>query len=122
MAASVEIAVRLTERAVLAPAKWLIKLEMFPPGHAATSIIPMAILGAGCIINTKQYVNAGSTKNWESIPSNGDFGFLKTLRKSSTVKFKATPNIMMANDRFSTHNELVPKSSSTVSSGLPKVF
>ena len=45
MAAEVVKAVRLTDRAVLAPASLQMKLLIFPPGQAATNTIPKAKLG-----------------------------------------------------------------------------
>ena len=45
IAALVANAVRLTLRAVFPPDRWVIKLEIFPPGQEATMIIPRAMLG-----------------------------------------------------------------------------
>jgi hypothetical protein len=39
------------------------KLEIFPPGQAATRNIPKAILGSGCMIVTSKKVKAGSNIN-----------------------------------------------------------
>jgi hypothetical protein len=39
------------------------KLEILPPGHAATINIPNAILGIGFIIRTNKNVTAGNKKN-----------------------------------------------------------
>jgi hypothetical protein len=47
MAATVEMAVSVTDSATLPFAFIDMKLEMLPPGHEATRIIPRAMLGAG---------------------------------------------------------------------------
>ena len=41
----------------------VIKLEMFPPGQAATNIIPSATLGGGLINKITKKANAGKSKN-----------------------------------------------------------
>ena len=81
IAAMVEIAVRLTANATFPLAIELIKLEIFPPGQAATIIIPRAIVGAGLIIITSRNVNAGNKKVWLTNPMTADFGFFKRLVK-----------------------------------------
>ncbi len=63
MANKVAMAVRVTDRAELPFAKWVIKLEMLPPGQAATINMPRAILGSGCAINTNKKVMVGSSTN-----------------------------------------------------------
>ncbi len=63
MANIVAIAVKLTDKAVLALDRYDIKLEILPPGHAATINIPKAILGKGSIAKTNKKVIAGNTKN-----------------------------------------------------------
>ena len=62
-AATDEKAVKLTESAVFPLARCVMKLEILPPGQAATSIIPMAILGAGFIIITSRNVIKGRRRN-----------------------------------------------------------
>ena len=44
-AAAVEIAVKETESSIFPFEREEIKLEIFPPGHDATRIIPRAIIG-----------------------------------------------------------------------------
>jgi hypothetical protein len=56
-------AVRLTERATLAFASEEIKFEIFPPGQAAISIIPMAIEAGGFKSMTSEKVSAGRRIN-----------------------------------------------------------
>lgn len=58
-AIKVENAVRLTANATFAFANEEIKLEIFPPGQAATKIIPNAMLGEGFKIKVKTKVKAG---------------------------------------------------------------
>jgi len=44
-------------------AKWAIKLETLPPGHAATMNIPIAVLGNGSMTHTKAKVKTGKAIN-----------------------------------------------------------
>lgn len=61
-------AVRVTESATFPPASNEKKLEAFPPGHAATKIIPSAMPGAGVIINIIRHVSAGNIIYCETKP------------------------------------------------------
>lgn len=74
MATTVVMAVRLTERAKLPFANWQMKLEMLPPGQAATSIIPKAILGCGLKAQTNRKVRNGNSKNCDAMPVRVDLG------------------------------------------------
>ena len=55
--------VKLTDNSVLPFARAVIKLEIFPPGQAATKIIPKATLGEGFNNKTNPKVNKGRMKN-----------------------------------------------------------
>lgn len=59
-AESVVIAVILTDKATLPLASDDIKLEMFPPGQAATKNIPNAKLGKGRLTQINRIVTNGS--------------------------------------------------------------
>ena len=96
----VEKAVKLTESAAFPFAKWLIKLETFPPGQAATKNIPKATDGGGWIINMNIHVKNGRKRNWLRIPARNDFGSFHIAVKSETLRSKATPNIMIASEIF----------------------
>jgi len=65
IAASVAIAVRLTDKATLPFAREDMKLDILPPGHAATRIIPIATVGVIKFLNkrVKQKVITGSKTN-----------------------------------------------------------
>lgn len=58
----VAIAVNVTDKAMFPFANDDIKFEIFPPGHAATSIIPIAILGVGLIKRTNRKVKKVTQK------------------------------------------------------------
>jgi hypothetical protein len=103
-ATNVAMAVRQTDKAVLAPAKCDIKLDMFPPGQAATINMPNAILGYGFIRSTKRNVTAGSNTNWLSTPNKTDFGFFHRAVKSPMEMSKATPNMTKAKAMFMVHS------------------
>lgn len=104
IAATVANAVRLTLSAVFPPERWVIKLEIFPPGQAATKIIPNAILGFGCKIRISPKVKAGRIINCEATPSKDDLGLRHNLLKSDGLMSSATPNITIARHRLSSHN------------------
>ena len=63
IALNVANAVKLTDKAVLAFAIELMKLEMFPPGQEATKIIPRATVGVGLIKVTSKKVKNGNNRN-----------------------------------------------------------
>ena len=63
MASVLDIAVRLTDNAVFPLAIEAMKLEILPPGQAATNIIPKAKLGLSCTIKINRKVSAGRTIN-----------------------------------------------------------
>jgi hypothetical protein len=92
----VALAVKVTERARFPPAKEVIKLEIFPPGQAATRIIPRAILGMGFIRRTSKKVRKGNARNWQTTPISTGRGFLNKALKSDTLICSATPNIINA--------------------------
>ena len=89
-----DTAVKLTESAAFPLAIDAMKFEIFPPGQAATSIIPKAKLGRGWMIKIKINVSAGSNKNWDSNPAKTDLGCFKTHRKSDHLRLMATPNMI----------------------------
>lgn len=99
-ASRVATAVRLTDNAELPFAKWVIKFEIFPPGHAATMNIPNAILGMGSINHTNRKVIRGKSKNWLKIPVNMDLGLWNSRLKSSTEISRAIPNMTKAKAAF----------------------
>lgn len=89
-------AVRLIDNSVFPLARCEIKLEILPPGQAATSIIPNATLGVGFIIKTSKKVNNGRKKNCDIIPTNADFGLRITSLKLAGFISRATPNMINA--------------------------
>lgn len=59
-----EKVVRLTESAKFPFAKWVKKLDIFPPGHAATSTIPKARPGCGFTTQMMRRVATGNNIYW----------------------------------------------------------
>lgn len=116
MAKNVAKAVKLTDKAVFPFARCVKKLEMLPPGQAATIIIPNAIVGCGLIISTSKKVKAGNRKNWDRIPTKTGLGCLSNCLKSFKVMFNATPNMTTAKAIFNTHRPLLSKLITTLSS------
>jgi len=100
IAASVAMAVKLTDNATFPLPRADIKLEMLPPGQAATKIIPNATAGEGFKINTKRNVTKGKRKNCDAKPIITDFGFFITFLKFSRLISNATPNIINASVIF----------------------
>lgn len=74
------------------------KLEMFPPGQDAASIMPSPIIGdiQSFIRRVRKKVIIGSRMNWHNIPKMTDLGFLNTSMKVSGFIPSATPNITNA--------------------------
>jgi hypothetical protein len=62
------IAVNVTDNATLPRASSEKKLEAFPPGQAATRIIPSAMPWGGDQIKINKMVRAGNTTYWENNP------------------------------------------------------
>ena len=63
-----EVAVRLTERAVLALANKAIKFDVFPPGQQEIKIMPSAMLGWGLIDKHMSKVRSGRPIICATIP------------------------------------------------------
>lgn len=76
----------------------VMKLEMFPPGHDATRIIPRAIIGdiqfPIAMISSK--VSAGRNTSWHTIPATIDLGFFMMSTNVEGLMPSATPNITNA--------------------------
>ena len=69
------------------------KLEMLPPGQAATRIIPRPIIGEIHPVRrtARRQVKAGRRTIWHSIPKRTDLGFLNTSTKMCGLMPSATP-------------------------------
>ena len=67
---------------------------MFPPGQAATRIIPKAMVGVGFNSRTSKKVNAGNKNAWLMKPTIADLGFRKISSKFSILMSRATPNMI----------------------------
>jgi hypothetical protein len=74
------------------------KLEMLPPGHDATRIIPSAIIGVmtGPKANATANVTAGRAIHCKKTPMNTEFGLLNTSFIVLGLMPRATPNITKA--------------------------
>ena len=97
-ARAVEMAVSETESSMLAFARELMKLEMLPPGQAATRIMPIAIMGDihPVMSIASPQVKAGRSTSWLSMSRSTDLGFLKTSTKMPGLMPRATPYITNA--------------------------
>lgn len=80
------------------------KLDMLPPGHDATKIIPMATIGVikGLSIMVTRKVTAGSATHCIKIPTSADLGFLIISLNEFSRMPRATPNIINARITFTT--------------------
>ena len=96
------MAVRLTESSTFAFESELMKLEMLPPGHEATSIIPMAMVQEmeEPRASASRKVNSGSSMIWLHAPTSTDFGFLNTSTNILGLIPRATPYITNASTMF----------------------
>ena len=82
MQAIVEIAVRLTDRARLALAIWLIKLLVVPPGQAASTITPTAIYSGSEKTRHNKNAKMGNSTICPINPDSTAFGALSKREKS----------------------------------------
>ena len=69
-------------------------LDRFPPGQAATRIIPKAMEGWGFKTRVNRKVNAGSRINWAIKPMQGALGETRMRLKSSSFRSRETPSII----------------------------
>lgn len=100
----VAAAVKLTESATFALESDDIKFEIFPPGHAAIRIIPMATDAGGRNRITSKKVSAGRITNCAPNPKMNDFGNERMFLKCCTLISNATPNMMAARVTFINSN------------------
>lgn len=107
----VAMAVKLTESATFAFASDDIKLDIFPPGQDATSIIPIAMVGVIKFPKRMSRINVtkGMAKNCEKNPIIVDFGFRAIFLKCSGFISRATPNIIKASVIFKTKRPSLEK-------------
>ena len=84
-------AVSATESSLFPFDREVMKFEMFPPGQAATRIMPSAIIGLIHPSNdiTSRKVSAGNSRFWQITPKINDFGCLNVSMKD----FGLIPNI-----------------------------
>lgn len=97
-AIDVVIAVKETDSTVFPFESDVKKLEILPPGHEATNIIPRAIIGVmkGFNITARINVMAGRANHCSRIPVRIDLGLLTISFIVSGLMPKATPNITKA--------------------------
>src|SRR5690606_26659945 len=92
---TLEIAVSETESAVSPRARYVIRFEVGPPGQAARIITPMAISGGTEKIETREYPIKGKRINWLTNPKTIALGYFTTLLKSSNVKDRPMPHMII---------------------------
>ncbi|MPM71601.1 hypothetical protein SDC9_118569 [bioreactor metagenome] len=92
-------AVKPTESSMLALDNDDMKFEIFPPGQAATNIIPIATVGVMKSLRrtTKIKVTNGKANNCEVNPMRADLGFFIINLNCSGRMPNATPNIIKLN-------------------------
>ena len=106
-----EVAVRLTERAVLALANNAIKFEVLPPGQHAIKIIPRATRGCGLIAKHMSKVSSGRPIICAAIPVKYSLGWVLKKAKLEGRRPSATANIMTAKTIAIPISDDVPMSS-----------
>jgi len=96
------IAVKEIESSELALDSCDMKLDMFPPGQAATNIIPIATIGVirSFRMITSRNVSAGKSIIWQIAPSITDLGFLKISLNTEGLMPSATPYITNASTKL----------------------
>ncbi len=99
MAAMVERAVMVTDKAKLDRDKNTITLEAVPPGQLETRISPNAKKGGRSNAFPKSQPKKGMTVNCKNKPVIIQLGVWVTQRKSSNRKVKPIPNMMPPSPR-----------------------
>ena len=91
-------AVSDTDNAVSPRARWVIRLDVTPPGQAARIMTPTA--SAGCIgqTRTSRKATAGNSTIWLSAPTAKSFGCTTTRLKSSRTRARPSENMMNASE------------------------
>jgi len=97
-AATLEIAVRDTESAVLPRANNTNIFETFPPGQQAIKIIPRAIDGTGSINTQRAIVSIGKPINCVVTPIKKARGAARKKTKLDGFRLRATENIIIAKE------------------------
>ena len=90
------MAVRLTERVMFDFEMEEMRLDTFPPGQAATKIIPMATEVEGRKRITNKKVSAGRSTYWAMTPNSAGLGLRISVLKCLGLMLNATPNMMNA--------------------------
>ena len=87
------------------------KLEILPPGHDATSNMPIATYGVinGCSKRHTMNVTAGRTTHCKKSPTITERGFLKTSLNVSNLMPNAIPNITNARMIFTISIQPLPR-------------
>ena len=75
----------LSDNAALPRPKWVMKLLVVPPGHAATSNMATSIGGGRSSASVASQVTAGSSRNWGMSPATTARGACATRRKSRSL-------------------------------------
>ena len=104
-AIDVVIAVKETDSTVFPFESDVKKLEILPPGHEATNIIPRAIIGVirGLNARTTANVTAGRANHCSMAPTNIDLGLSTSSLMVRGLMPRATPNITKARMIFTTY-------------------
>ena len=100
IAPTVAMAVSVIDNATFALAVALIKLEIFPPGQAATKIIPKATVAVRSKLITNKKVKTGKRINCVTNPVITDLGLLSTILKCEKLISRAMPNMINARAIF----------------------
>ena len=110
-AKAVVIAVIDTDNSTLPFESEDMKFEIFPPGHDATSNIPIATIG---VINgfskiATRNVTAGSATHCNNTPKITDLGLCRRSLNVCSLIPKATPNITNAKMIFTNNISFAPR-------------
>jgi len=92
--ASVETAVRLTEKATLPFDKYVMTFDAVPPGHAPSSTMPAASMGSKPKSIEIIKPSRGIKMNCAAVPITISSGFVRIRLKSWVVSVVPMPNIM----------------------------
>lgn len=93
-------AVMPTDSATSPFARYVMTLELVPPGHEPTRITPTASSGGSWNTIVSRNASTGMITNCARMPTMTAFGFVNTTLKSASLRVMPMPNITMPSRMF----------------------
>ena len=93
-------AVMPTDSATSPRARYVMTLELVPPGHEPTSITPTASSGGSWNTTVSRNASTGMMTNCARTPVTTALGLVNTTLKSASLSVMPMPNITTPSSRF----------------------